>query len=147
MQIFAVLATVHWPPFAFQLAVTAAVETPCRLYILAITGPRTALLWHSETFPVTGLVSCDLYRCTLHCRGLSLTLKFSGIYNESSKLYWLIISWWLTRGADNSRPDYTAPSCPTEQLSYSFISRVDFCTLSEGGGPLQKCTKVYSILL
>ena len=70
----------------FQLAVTAAVETPCRLYILAITGPRTALLWHSETFPVTGLVSCDLYRCTLHCRGLSLTLKFSGIYDETSKL-------------------------------------------------------------
>ena len=31
------------------------------------------------------------------------------------------------------RPDYTAPSCPTEQLSYSFISRVDFRTLSEGG--------------
>ena len=86
MQIFAVLATVHWPPFAFQLAVTAAVETPCRLYILAITGPRTALLWHSETFPVTGLVSCDLYRCTLHCRGLSLTLKFFGIYDETSKL-------------------------------------------------------------
>ena len=70
----------------FQLAVTAAVETPCRLYILAITGPRTALLWHSETFPVTGLVSCDLYRCTLHCRGLSLTLKFFGIYDETSKL-------------------------------------------------------------
>ena len=23
----------------------------------------------------------------------------------------------LTRGDDNSRPDYTAPSCPTEQLS------------------------------
>ena len=60
--------------------------TPCRLYILAITGPRTALLWHSETFPVTGLVSCDLYRCTLHCRGLSLTLKFFGIYDETSKL-------------------------------------------------------------
>ena len=70
----------------FQLAVTAAVETPCRLYILAITGPRTALLWHSETFPVTGLVSCDLYRCTLHCCGLSLTLKFSGSYDETSKL-------------------------------------------------------------
>jgi hypothetical protein len=23
----------------------------------------------------------------------------------------------LTRGADNSRPNYTAPSCPTERLS------------------------------
>jgi hypothetical protein len=39
----------------------------------------------------------------------------------------------ITRGADNSRPNFTAPSCPTEQLSYSFISRVDFRTLSEGG--------------
>ena len=49
----------------------------------------------------------------------------------------------LTRGAVNLRPDYTAPSCPTEQLSYSFFSRVDFGTLSEGGGaPPQKCTKV-----
>ena len=47
----------------------------------------------------------------------------------------------LTRGADNSRPNYTAPSCPTEQWSYSFLSRVDFRTLLEGGGP-QKCAKV-----
>ena len=34
------------------------------------------------------------------------------------------------------RPDYTAPSWPTEQLSYTFISKVDFSTLSDGGGGL-----------
>ena len=29
----------------------------------------------------------------------------------------------ITRGADNSRPDYTAPSCPAATVSYSSIYR------------------------
>ena len=49
----------------------------------------------------------------------------------------------ITRGADNSRTDYTAPSWPTEQLSYSFISRVDFRTLSEGGPPPLRSVRKY----
>ena len=52
----------------------------------------------------------------------------------------------LTRGANNSRPDYTAPRCPTEQLSYSysFSSRVDFCKLSEAPPPSEvyKSTRI-----
>ena len=37
----------------------------------------------------------------------------------------------LTRGADNSRPNYTAPSCPTEQCAKLVLH-----TFEEGGGPM-----------
>ena len=121
------------PPKVYKSPSTSADEAPYYSTIYPNSRTPSSLAWVQRT--QAGLrpnphVSWPSATTILQCAASLATGGYNRPCGPIKSLFLLI-----TRGANNSGPDYTAPSCPTEQLTYSFISRVDFHTLLEGGAP------------